>query len=87
MFRLRTSVLPIVYSLALAKSVGAFGIVRPAGVAKISSGTSQARLSALFSQPDSTVMILGPPLPSQDTTTKRLFLVRHGEVINPGAFF
>jgi hypothetical protein len=26
----------------------------------------------------------GPPLPDQSSTTKRLFLVRHGEVINPG---
>lgn len=29
-------------------------------------------------------MIKGPELPEQETTTKRLFLVRHGEVINPG---
>ncbi len=32
---------------------------------------------------DSTV-ILGPPLPDVAPTAKRLFLVRHGEVINPG---
>jgi broad specificity phosphatase PhoE/3'-phosphoadenosine 5'-phosphosulfate (PAPS) 3'-phosphatase len=28
--------------------------------------------------------IAGPPLPDQASTSKRLFLVRHGEVINPG---
>ena len=32
----------------------------------------------------SSVTIQGPALPEQDTTTKRLFMVRHGEVINPG---
>jgi broad specificity phosphatase PhoE len=47
--------------------------------------------SSLFSssntdmtQSSASTAVAGPPLPLQSPTAKRLFLVRHGEVINPG---
>lgn len=58
---------------------------------RLSSWGTTTSQSSLFSSSDinmassSTVTaVAGPPLPLQSPTAKRLFLVRHGEVINPG---
>ena len=45
---------------------------------------ASALSSSTSSSETDSVPILGPPLPSVPSTAKRLFLVRHGEVINPG---
>ena len=64
-----------------ATRASAFGLVQPVNH-RVASFVSLA--SSSESSSSSTTMIQGPPLPTQDTTTKRLFFVRHGEVINPG---
>ena len=40
--------------------------------------------SLLMTRNDNAPVMVGPKLPMVASTTKRLFLVRHGEVINPG---
>mmetsp|Transcript_456 Transcript_456/g.935 ORF Transcript_456/g.935 Transcript_456/m.935 type:complete len:300 (-) Transcript_456:8-907(-) len=50
-----------------------------AGLLRVNSSLSAANL-----EPTSTDEIVGPELPLLESSSKRLFLVRHGEVINPG---
>eukprot|EP00980_Cylindrotheca_fusiformis_P023163 scaffold10199_cov146-Cylindrotheca_fusiformis.AAC.20 len=68
-------------SLLLCSYARGFSFVpaQPEGVAGIA---LRARPSCLFSS--STTSIEGPSLPDLRPTSRRLFLVRHGEVINPG---
>lgn len=78
MFHRRLLALALVNS---ARSTAAFGLLQPVSQRAAS---SVMHASSSGSSSSSTTVIKGPPLPTQDTTTKRLFLVRHGEVINPG---
>ena len=71
--------------LALSTRHGAAFVVQK------SSASAHLRFPLLMASSDAessfsttTNMIDGPTLPAQDTTTKRLFMLRHGEVINPG---
>ena len=54
----------------------------------IAPSSKRALLTTIFSSSSSSSnvdeIIQGPPLPAIDPMCKRLFLVRHGEVINPG---
>lgn len=93
MFRRSFFIAPFVYCASISKTVAAFGIVRPPTrkipssslhLADFSSSSTTTTTTTSSSSPMTTTTVQGPPLPSQDTTTKRLFLVRHGEVINPG---
>ena len=67
-----------------ATHVSAFGFLQPVNLHRAAFFVSRASSSESTSSSLSTTMIQGPPLPAQDTTTKRLFLERHGEVMNPG---
>jgi broad specificity phosphatase PhoE len=55
---------------------------RPSRVSTTSSLFSSSNID--MSSSTTSTAIDGPPLPLQSPTAKRLFLVRHGEVINPG---
>jgi broad specificity phosphatase PhoE len=54
------------------------------GSRRRSSSRCSTSTRAQSQEPDASRVPSGPKLPPLEPTTKRLFLVRHGEVINPG---
>lgn len=57
-----------------------FEVLRGDGISRLNSASSSEHADTLPSSKE----IAGPSLPPIQGTAKRLFLVRHGEVINPG---